>query len=121
MALSEKTLTVRRLGAGLPLMGKPIAPMKPRAGHLTVEVLNASVHPVGDPFGAVDSWFTSTPWPFMQRYPTKQPGIVTFIKHSPALAVVKNRVGQVGQAQVTINGKSKQLLAGSFTTLFDHN
>jgi hypothetical protein len=86
-----------------------------------VEVLNASVRPVGGPFGAVDSASLLLRSRLCNVILPKQLGTVAFTKHSPASAVVKNIIGQTGQAQVVVDGKAKLLPAGTFTTLFDHS
>jgi heterokaryon incompatibility protein (HET) len=86
-----------------------------------VEVLNASVHPVGDPFSAVDSGSLLLRGRLCNITLPKQLGTVAFTKHSPAQAVVKNTTGQSGQAQVVVDGKAKLLPAGSFTAIFDHS
>jgi len=86
-----------------------------------VEVLNASVHPVGDPFGAVDSASLLLRGRLCNVILPKQIGTVAFTKDSPASAVHKNTIGQIGRAQVVVDGKAKPLPAGTFTTLFDHS
>jgi hypothetical protein len=86
-----------------------------------VEVLNASVHPVGDPFGAVDSASLLLRGRLCNVILPRQIGIVAFTKDSPASAVHKNTIGQTGQVQIVVDGKAKPLPASTFTTLFDYS
>lgn len=86
-----------------------------------VEVLNASVHPVGDPFGAVDNASLLLRGRLCSIILLKRLSPVAFVRHSPAAVVERTRIDQTGPAQVLVNGKTKLLPAGTFTAIFDHS